>query len=210
MNKRQEQKQKTRLLIVETAKKLFLKNGFLGTTTSDISKTAQIAHGTLFLHFPTKDSLILEIFDEDLQIVSQKMQNLVVNSTDLKSILKGYLDMIEQDEDLFSIIAKELPYYPNELRRKIIFRESLIRQHFHQAYRNGVNEGFYKDCDIPVTLNLFFGSLNYYLSLKDIYQEEGSVIKRFKNKLISNFIKLITNTPPDVENSKQLMELEEK
>ena len=192
MNKRELQKHKTGQLIIREAKKLFLQNGFLKTTTSEIAKACGIAHGTLFLHYPTKDSLIISIFDKDMELISEKMQALISETSNLEDILQGYLSIVEKDENLFSILARELPEYPTELRRKLLFRESLIRQHFHQAFSDGIQAGKYRDCNIPITLNFFFGSLNYYLSLKEVFQENGSVIKRFRGELIDNFIKLIS------------------
>lgn len=47
-----------RTTILNTALKLFVKNGVHHTSTAEISKEAGIAAGTLFLYFPTKQELI--------------------------------------------------------------------------------------------------------------------------------------------------------
>lgn len=197
MNKRQRQKQRTRSHILGVAKELFINKGFLSTTTSDIAKSSGIAHGTLFLHFPTKDNLILEIFDNDLAAITNQIEEMLSETDDLYSILLCYLDSIEKDEALFSVLARELPFYSEELRRKIIFRESLIRKHFYKAMEHGIKKGIYRRCDIPITLNFFFGSVNYYLSLKELYTEEGTLFRRLKGKIVENFLNLIKEEPAD-------------
>ena len=53
MNKRQAQKQFTREKIIIAAKQIFIEKGIINTATSQIAEAAKIAHGTLFLHFPT-------------------------------------------------------------------------------------------------------------------------------------------------------------
>lgn len=50
-----------RSAIMKTALELFVRNGIQHTSTSEISKEAGIAAGTLFLYFPTKQELIDEI-----------------------------------------------------------------------------------------------------------------------------------------------------
>lgn len=48
-----------RKAIMEAALKLFTERGFHGTTTTQISKEAGVATGTLFNYFPTKEDLII-------------------------------------------------------------------------------------------------------------------------------------------------------
>ena len=52
-----ETKTATRQRILDAAKKLFAQQGFEIATTRDIARMAQIATGTLFNYFPTKESL---------------------------------------------------------------------------------------------------------------------------------------------------------
>jgi AcrR family transcriptional regulator len=59
-----ETKAATRIRILETAKKLFAGQGFEPTTTRDIARGSQIATGTLFNYFPTKESIVLALVSE--------------------------------------------------------------------------------------------------------------------------------------------------
>jgi len=192
MNKRQLQKQKTRKLILQTAKQYFIGKGFLKTTTAEIASECGIAHGTLFLHFRNKEMLIIEILDQQLESISLGILELIKDSRSLEEMLGNYLQFIEQEEDFFIVIAKELPFYSEELRRKIIFRESYIRSKFSKAIARGIEEGIFIECD-PVTANTYlFSIINYYLSLKEIFVTEGSVIGKFREKIISTFMDFIS------------------
>src|SRR5688572_23603012 len=51
-------KNATRKRILEVAQKLFTRQGFEATTTRDIAREADIAAGTLFNYFPTKESIV--------------------------------------------------------------------------------------------------------------------------------------------------------
>jgi AcrR family transcriptional regulator len=53
-----ETKNATRARILDVAQKQFAQRGFEATTTRDIARAAQIAAGTLFNYFPTKESIV--------------------------------------------------------------------------------------------------------------------------------------------------------
>ena len=195
MNKRQLQKQSTREKIIRAAKQIFIEKGIINTATSQIAEEAGIAHGTLFLHFPNKDSLVIELLDVELAKFSDNIKQLIIETTDIDTILKQYLDLIQAEEGFFSSLARELPNYKNELRRKILFRESLIREHFHQVIENGIEQKIYADIDIPSTLNFLFGTINYYLSLKTSFVQQGSVIEKFKPSIIKTMRELLLSLP---------------
>ena len=60
-------KQEVRERILAAGKKLFLRKGFTGTTTRDLSREAGIAVGTFFNYFPNKESLGMSILAEALE-----------------------------------------------------------------------------------------------------------------------------------------------
>jgi len=191
MNKRQLQKQFTREKIIGAAKQIFIEKGIINTATSQIAEAAGIAHGTLFLHFPSKDSLVIELLDVELAKFSDNIKQLIIETTDIETILEQYLNLIQSEEGFFSSLARELPNYKDELRRKILFRESLIREHFHQVIENGIKENIYAKVDIPSTLTFLFGTINYYLSLKTSFVQEESVISKFHKQIIDVFMKIL-------------------
>ena len=194
MNKRQAQKQFTREKIIIAAKQIFIEKGIINTATSQIAEAAKIAHGTLFLHFPNKDSLVIELLDVESSKFSDSMKQLIFETTDVKTILDQYLNLIQAEEGFFSSLARELPYYKDELRRKILFRESLIREHFHQVIEKGIEQNIFANIDIPSALTFLFGTINYYLSLKTSFVQDGSVIEKFHDQIIEIFMKLLENT----------------
>ena len=65
MSRRERKKQKTARKIAATALRLFAKRGFDEVTISEIADAADVARGTLFSYFPTKESLVLGAVGDD-------------------------------------------------------------------------------------------------------------------------------------------------
>lgn len=69
---RQEQKELTRTGLIQSASRLFIKNGISNTATADVAKAQRVSHGTVFVHFPTREELILAVIDDFGIKLSQK------------------------------------------------------------------------------------------------------------------------------------------
>ena len=66
---RERKKQRTRELIAETARSLFVDRGFDAVTVADVAREAEVSEKTVFNYFPTKEDLVywrLESFEEEL------------------------------------------------------------------------------------------------------------------------------------------------
>jgi AcrR family transcriptional regulator len=55
---------RTRRRVLNAAKQLFDRKGYRDTTIDDITRRANIAHGTFYLYFHGKRDLVRELFDE--------------------------------------------------------------------------------------------------------------------------------------------------
>ncbi|MFA6028418.1 MAG: TetR/AcrR family transcriptional regulator [Elusimicrobiota bacterium] len=63
----------TRRRLFEAALKLFLKKGFENTTVSEITEAADVAKGTFFTHFPTKEAVMCELGSMVLQAMEEAL-----------------------------------------------------------------------------------------------------------------------------------------
>ncbi len=64
---RKEQKEASKMKIIQAALDLFVERGYYGTKTSQISRRAGISEGLLFHYFPTKEILLEELVNIGLE-----------------------------------------------------------------------------------------------------------------------------------------------
>lgn len=91
----QEAKKKNREKILQVAEKLFARKGYEQTTTRDISEACNMAKGTLFNYFQSKETLAMTL-------VAQAMDKGQKNYLRRKSGRESFV------EELFLLVASEL------------------------------------------------------------------------------------------------------
>ncbi len=81
-NARQRSQSETRNRLLESSARLFALNGSKNTRTKDIAREAQVAVGTLYLHFKDKDALLKEVLRLALSRLKQEIAKLLPNEKD--------------------------------------------------------------------------------------------------------------------------------
>src|SRR4051794_28605337 len=83
---RERKKARTRELIAETARDLFVEHGFERVTVSEIARAADVSQKTVFNYFPTKE----DIFYWQLESFEEEMLGAVRSREPGESILAGF------------------------------------------------------------------------------------------------------------------------
>ncbi len=76
--------------IKESARIIFGEKGFKNTGVADIAKAADIAAGTFYLYYPSKDALFMEIYlEENLKLKKRVMEALSPDDTPMETMQKA-------------------------------------------------------------------------------------------------------------------------
>ncbi|HWQ72650.1 MAG TPA: helix-turn-helix domain-containing protein [Desulfitobacteriaceae bacterium] len=188
--KRQLQKAQTRERIIAAAIKVYSEYGFSAPTTA-ISKEAQVSHGSIFVHFPTVESLLvclLEIFSQD---INAELHSLSESSNDIEKLLDMHISVLIKYEDFYKRLIKEAVYLPEEAKNTFIAIQSTVSIHFLQVLEPEISAGKIKEVPFHMLFNTWLGLVHYYLLNSDLFAPRDSVLKRYKNTLIECFIALI-------------------
>ncbi len=191
LNSRLLSKQETRQKILTAAKEKLIECGLINLSTLEIARQAGVAHGTLFFHFKNKENLLVEVIDRELLKITGELYPLMDKPRNMRDLLNTYLDFLEREEPIFAVIARETPFYTPELRRTILGREAGVRGYFYRALEAAVQAGQIKDLDITSGLNFLFGTLHYYLSLRESFGFQGSVISEKRSSIVETWMKFL-------------------
>src|SRR5690242_16279225 len=90
---KEKQRQEREQLILKTAEEVFIVNGYFDTSIDEIAARVGIGKGTVYLHFPSKEDLVVAILTRDMEAFLQAVDDAVsappslTASEKLKSIL---------------------------------------------------------------------------------------------------------------------------
>ncbi|MBO0473593.1 hypothetical protein IGL98_002606 [Enterococcus sp. DIV0840] len=109
--------------ILETAKELFLANGYKNTSTRDIAKAVNITQPALYYHFSNKEVLFIEINKqignqlkheiEQIQNETDSLENQLINCTN--ALLNVY------HRDIFSFIHQSAAEMEQENKQQLFY-----------------------------------------------------------------------------------------
>jgi AcrR family transcriptional regulator len=99
---------KTRLRIDQTAMRLFVEKGITETTVRDIAAEANIAEGTLYRHYPSKEELAWRLFVDNFTAIGrtlaeiQRSQDGIRNK--LSAIIRYFCSVFDRDAVMFNYL----------------------------------------------------------------------------------------------------------
>lgn len=154
-----------RELILRAATRVFARNGYFNSKVADIARAANVADGTVYLYFKSKDEILHSIFDQNMAEAIAAGRRLISDLNDprekLRRIAKLHLERLGADRDLAVV-------FQVELRGSTKFMEEfsaagfaeyldLLRQCFEDGQRSGV---FRKQLNAKVMSKILFGALD--------------------------------------------------
>lgn len=151
--------------ILRAATRVFARNGYFNSKVADIAREAEVADGTVYLYFKSKEEILHSIFDQNMteaissgRVLIEKLQD---PGEKLRRIAMLHLERLGADPDLAVV-------FQVELRGSTKFMEEfsaagfaeylgLLRQTFEEGQRSGV---FRKDLNAKIVSKILFGALD--------------------------------------------------
>jgi TetR/AcrR family fatty acid metabolism transcriptional regulator len=151
--------------ILRAATRVFARNGYFNSKVADIAREAEVADGTVYLYFKSKEEILHSIFNQNMaeaissgRVLIEKLQD---PGEKLRRIAMLHLERLGADPDLAVV-------FQVELRGSTKFMEEfsaagfaeylgLLRQTFEEGQRSGV---FRKDLNAKIVSKILFGALD--------------------------------------------------
>lgn len=154
-----------RELILRAATRVFARNGYFNSKVADIARAADVADGTVYLYFKSKEEILHSIFDQNMADAIASGRRLIKALEDprekLRRIARLHLERLGADRDLAVV-------FQVELRGSTKFMEEfsaagfaeyldLLRKIIEEGQRSSV---FRKDLNAKVVAKVLFGALD--------------------------------------------------
>ncbi len=159
--RRQQQKAETRALILSSAQQLFQKNGFDGTTLRQIAKNAGVGLGTIFGHFPDKESILISTLIDELNLTNQRAWETMPHGVSIKDKMlhlaeKGYEAWLQRPA-LSRVLLREMCFTPGPDRDSLRAADQEAMKRVAEMLERARQEGELRsDADTKLIVNTSF------------------------------------------------------
>jgi AcrR family transcriptional regulator len=191
-NKREIQKQQTKDRILQSALTVYSKQGFVNTTMAQIAQEANVAKGSLFLHFSSQDQLIQAVIQRMCADFSNRLYAQKQNcSADVHAILQLHLSLLQDYEDLYRHIIIERTMLSTEAQHIFLTLQSTLSNTICQIAERDIKANKIKAVAPHLFFNTWIGLLHYYLTHRDLFSPNSSVIADHQQTLLMHYLHLI-------------------
>jgi TetR/AcrR family fatty acid metabolism transcriptional regulator len=91
---KEKQRQEREALILQIAEEVLLEKGYYETSIDEIAARVGIAKGTIYLHFPSKEDLVLAIFERDLQQLLRYIDSTMESALTARGKIEAIFDLM--------------------------------------------------------------------------------------------------------------------
>jgi TetR/AcrR family fatty acid metabolism transcriptional regulator len=151
--------------ILRAATRVFARNGYFSSKVADIARAADVADGTVYLYFKSKEEILHSIFDQNMAEAIAACRKLIAKSRDpsekLRRIATLHLERLGADRDLAVVFQVELrgstKFMQEFSAAGVAEYLNLLCKIFEEGQRAGV---FRKDLNAKVVSKILFGALD--------------------------------------------------
>jgi TetR/AcrR family fatty acid metabolism transcriptional regulator len=134
-----------RARILDAAIQAFSRNGYHGTRISDIAKAADVADGTVYLYFPSKEELLSTIFEDRmsrfLQVGREELERIDGALDKLRRVVELHLEDLGHNPELTTVFQIELRHSSHFME---LYSRGQLRDYFQliaEILQEGQREG---------------------------------------------------------------------
>lgn len=180
----------------------FIAYGYVGASTNNIVKNAEISKGSLFNYFENKEKLFLYIFNYCIGQIPQKIN--LVKDIDIKDdlffgmrfFMSAIINLFTDNSKIFMFLAKGMISAPDHLRFQFLKKKREVQRNFVKILIDNIDNDYFRVGVKREQIEFLIFTIMDALSNKYIEAYEGDVEKLKNNteereKEIQSYIELI-------------------
>lgn len=156
----------------------------------DLAKAAKVSHGTVFLHFPERDELILAVIDDFGAKLSLQFGGCMQQGK-LKDLLLFHLEVLAQYEDFYHHLISELGQLPPRVKSLVFMLHAAVSWKLFETAKILMEKGQLKKMTRPLLFNTWIALVQYYVTNRELLGSTLPILIEKKEELVEHFISLI-------------------
>ncbi|HOV78857.1 MAG TPA: TetR/AcrR family transcriptional regulator [Bacillota bacterium] len=130
-NRTERKKEETRRKIIAVAMELFNERGYARTTVDQVAEGADVAKGTIFNHFPSKEAIVAEYVRRNARETGAEAVNLLKELPDTRSRLTA-------------LLQRSLEWFDKNLNRDVlkVYIVYMLQRSLETVKNRGMRSGF--------------------------------------------------------------------
>ncbi len=189
--KREQQKEQTRQRILEVAYRKFAEKGIEATNTADIASEAKLSHGAIFVHFKTRQEIVLKVIDDFGVELSVHITKSVGHSRTPRSILLSFTKALTKFEAFYIELLLVLPKLPENVQGSLLLVQNGFAHYLLPAVKREMEEAKFKRLGESGIMNSWFALLHYYMTNRNWYAPNKSLLKKLGKKIVNEYLELL-------------------
>ena len=127
---------------------LILKQGFAGTSMQEIADAAGVGKSTLYDYFPTKDHVLLFVFEEELDVFQAQAAGLAAQAIPVQEkliqILEAHLEYLLNNKNFFIELSTQVMQLGQAGQQRIMKKRYAYQDLLRAVFEQGVREGVFR------------------------------------------------------------------
>jgi AcrR family transcriptional regulator len=167
---RQERKERSRRRILEAAREVFVRDGFMDANLDEVAERAGVAKGTLYRYFENKAELYVGVLADNARVFEEKMRGAATGAAlpppeQVRQIARFYLEHWTSHPEYFrifwaienqSVIGELPPQVVDQVKR--VWEQNL--RILNSVLERGVREGCFRECETWEVANILWTLAN--------------------------------------------------
>ena len=190
---RKERKDATQRRLVGAALDFFAARGFANANTADFAKAAEVSHGTVFLHFPTREALVLRVLDAFGDRLAAALKAAMQREMSFEGVLRAHLAVLRDDERFYARLVQEGQLLPMKARSMLFILHASVSHRMKLAAEAEASAGTMRKIAPHLLFNTWIALLHYYIANRDVFAPGASVLEAKGDELAAHILDLVRN-----------------
>ena len=161
----QKQKPGKREQILEAAVQVFASRGFHKSRVADVARAAEVADGTIYLYFKSKDDILISIFEEKMAEMIDQAEAVISDMSDplekLRQLARFHMENVERHKNVAKVLQVELRLSNTFMKEYKPVRLKQYMDIIGRVIEEGIATGVIRsDVSSVIVRRAFFGALD--------------------------------------------------